>query len=219
MWSGVLLIWAAISAAVLWPRLNDLPGASESPVKWFCSISPNLSWLVPNWLFLKQAYKKHDLSKRTYSLAPHKGKVININTTFSRNHHSGKTVTPYEKQDMLQTAVSCHIPVAARKSSCPCLIHTNIHVAAQQAEPVPWGDSSCGHLSSSAKDGAGIRSMVGVAWDSRCIRGQGSPWKITKGKPGLKPEANCGNRSSAFGEATKGWTPLPSQTGFYYLFF
>lgn len=35
-------------------------------------------------------------------------------------------------------------------------------------------------------------------------RGQGSPWKITKGKPGLKPEANCRNRSSAFGEATKG---------------
>lgn len=60
-------------------------------------------------LFLKVALK--NWSKRTYSLAPHTGKAINtLNTTFSRNHYSRKTVTPYERQDTLQAIVSRHIP-------------------------------------------------------------------------------------------------------------
>lgn len=105
---------------------------------------------------------KKTWSKRTYSLAPHKGKAINtLNTIFSRNHHSGKTVTPYERREnIVNCCILAYTCVAARKSSCPHLIHTNIHVAAQQAEPIAWTDSSCGHLSTSTNDGAGIRREV-----------------------------------------------------------
>lgn len=204
LWPAVPLIWGASSAAVPWPRLTAVPEARESPVKCSVPFPPSSHDLFQMDCFWRKPATPQNWSERTYSLATHKGEEIH-SPTFFRNHHPGKAVTPVKARTRcraLDLGCTC---AAARKRSCPHFIHTNIHMAAQKAGPVLWADFP---LCTNTKDQPEIistaRSSLGL---SLHYRGQGSPWKITKGKSGLKLETNCRNKS-VFGEATKGWTPL-----------